>query len=58
MVDNRIKKHSILTTEEKERVNYFWNNEILYGIIDKPISSSLISNGTKVFGHYLKDQSP
>jgi glycine/D-amino acid oxidase-like deaminating enzyme len=34
MVENQIKKHPILTTEEKERGLFFWNNQSLFGIID------------------------
>jgi len=58
MVNNRIKKHPILTTEEKEQVHFFWINESLSGINGEPISSSLIANGIHVFGHHPKDQSP
>ena len=58
MVDNRIKKHPILTTEGKERVHFFWINESLSGIKGEPISSSLIANGIHVFGHHPKDHSP
>jgi sarcosine oxidase, subunit alpha len=58
MVENRIKKHPILTTEEKERVNFFWNNQSLSGIKSEPLSSALIANGIHVFGHHPKDNSP
>lgn len=59
MKNNRIKSHPILTYPDSQPITFLWNNKELIGYSHETISSALIANGIKVFGHHHhKDQSP
>ncbi|MGD8564535.1 MAG: FAD-dependent oxidoreductase, partial [Desulfarculaceae bacterium] len=58
MSDNRIKEHPILEVPKGKLVRFTWNGQEMQGKAKEPISSALIANGVKVFGHHHKDHSP
>lgn len=57
-IDARIKKHPVLTVEERETVQFFFEGKKLIAKKDEVISSALFANGIKVFGKHSTDGSP
>jgi sarcosine oxidase subunit alpha len=53
----RITKHPILEIPEKKEVAFTWNGQKLTGYEGEMISSALIANGIRIFGHHAKDGS-
>ncbi|MCD4817193.1 MAG: FAD-dependent oxidoreductase [Candidatus Cloacimonetes bacterium] len=57
MAENRILKHPVLSVPIHEDVTFYWNNKPLIAKKNEMISSALIANGIKIFGHHPKDNS-
>ncbi|PID28547.1 MAG: sulfurtransferase [Candidatus Cloacimonadota bacterium] len=55
-MDTRIKEHSVLNVEEKEKIQFYWNNTLLTAGKGEVIASALFANGIKIFGHNHKNQ--
>jgi sarcosine oxidase subunit alpha len=53
----RITKHPILEIPERREVAFTWNGQELTGYEGEMISSALIANGIRIFGHHAKDGS-
>jgi NADPH-dependent 2,4-dienoyl-CoA reductase/sulfur reductase-like enzyme/Fe-S-cluster-containing hydrogenase component 2/bacterioferritin-associated ferredoxin len=58
MASYRITKHPILEIPEKKQVTFTWNGKKLDGFEGEMISSALLANGIRIFGHHHKDNSP
>ncbi len=54
----RIKKHPILQSETRKRVNFFFNGRKLSAFEGEILSSALFANGIKIFGYHRKDDAP
>ncbi len=57
MDSNRIYEHPVLSIEEREEIQFYWNKTPLKAKRGEVISSALFANGIKVFGHHPKDGS-
>ena len=55
MEQQRIHEHPVLDVPVKEDVKFYWNNESLTAKVGEVISSALMANGIKTFGHHHKD---
>ncbi|MDD4310627.1 MAG: FAD-dependent oxidoreductase, partial [Candidatus Cloacimonetes bacterium] len=53
--DKRITSHPILSIPEMDEIGFYWNGTKLQARRNEMISSALIANGVKVFGHHHKD---
>lgn len=58
MTEFRIKQHPILPIVPRETLEFFWQDQKLTSYLGETISSALIANGIRVFGHHPKDGSP
>lgn len=58
MTEFRIKKHPILDVPERKEIKFSWSGKKLTGFEGETISSALIANGIRIFGHHHKDNSP
>jgi NADPH-dependent 2,4-dienoyl-CoA reductase/sulfur reductase-like enzyme/Fe-S-cluster-containing hydrogenase component 2/bacterioferritin-associated ferredoxin len=58
MANNRISDHPILPIHHGKSINFYWQDQLLTGYEEETISSALIANGIKIFGHHHKDGSP
>ena len=58
MNKKRITKHPILKIPKKKNVEFTWNGNKLTGYEGEMISSALIANDIKIFGHHPRDNSP
>jgi NADPH-dependent 2,4-dienoyl-CoA reductase/sulfur reductase-like enzyme/Fe-S-cluster-containing hydrogenase component 2/bacterioferritin-associated ferredoxin len=54
----RITKHPVLEIPESKEISFSWNGKKLSGYEGEMISSALFANGTQIFGHHPKDNSP
>ena len=57
MDTNRIQKHPILPSKDCDKINFYWNKTPLTACRGEVISSALMANGIKIFGHHEKDGS-
>ncbi len=57
MDTNRIQKHPILPQKECDKITFYWNKTPLTACRGEVISSALMANGIKIFGHHEKDGS-
>ena len=58
MSKNRITEHPILKVPKREKITFKFNGKDLTAKKGDIISSALIANGIKIFGHHPKDGSP
>jgi NADPH-dependent 2,4-dienoyl-CoA reductase/sulfur reductase-like enzyme/Fe-S-cluster-containing hydrogenase component 2/bacterioferritin-associated ferredoxin len=56
-MENRITEHPVLPIPQKEDITFYWQKEPVKAKKGEMISSALIANGIKVFGHHHKDGS-
>ena len=57
MKRGRISVHPILDIDDKERITFFWNNDLYWGEKGEMIASALIANGIHIFNHHYRDGS-
>ncbi|MBN2829777.1 MAG: (2Fe-2S)-binding protein, partial [Candidatus Cloacimonetes bacterium] len=55
MEQQRIQEHPVLDVPVKEEIKFYWNGEALTAKVGEVISSALMANGIKTFGHHHKD---
>ena len=55
MITNRITEHPVLSVPEPSEVVFYWNKTPMKARKGEMISSALVANGVKVFGHHHKD---
>lgn len=58
MIEYRIREHPILPVPPRPTVECSWNSQPMIGIEGETISSALLANGIRVFGHHHKDGAP
>ncbi len=58
MTNSRITNHPILSIPQQKPITFFWQEKPLIGNEGETISSALIANEIKIFGHHHKDGSP
>jgi NADPH-dependent 2,4-dienoyl-CoA reductase/sulfur reductase-like enzyme/Fe-S-cluster-containing hydrogenase component 2/bacterioferritin-associated ferredoxin len=56
-MENRITEHPVLPIPQKEEITFYWQKNPIKAKKGEMISSALIANGIKVFGHHHKDGS-
>lgn len=56
-MENRITEHPVLPIPQKEDITFYWKKAPIKAKKGEMISSALIANGIKVFGHHHKDGS-
>ncbi len=57
MDTNRIHEHPILPQKECDKITFYWNKTPLTACRGEVISSALMANDIKIFGHHEKDGS-
>ncbi len=57
MDTNRIHEHPILPQKACDKITFYWNKSPLTACRGEVISSALMANGIKIFGHHEKDGS-
>ncbi len=55
MEQQRIHQHPVLDVPEKKEIKFYWDNQCLIAKEGEVISSALMANGIKTFGHHHKD---
>ncbi len=55
MEQQRIHEHPVLDVPEKKEIKFYWDNQCLTANEGEVISSALMANGIKTFGHHHKD---
>lgn len=58
MANYRIEKHPILAIPPAEAIEFSWQGAKLEARTGETITSALLANGIKIFGHHPKDGSP
>jgi sarcosine oxidase, subunit alpha len=58
MSNNRIVRHPILSVNECQEIEFFWQGNRITAHADETIASALIANGIHIFGHHHRDHSP
>ena len=58
MSQHRIEKHPILDIPDRKVIRFKWEGKSLEGYEGETISSALMANGIRIFGHHHKDNSP
>lgn len=56
-MENRITEHPVLSIPQKENITFYWQKTPIQAKKGEMISSALIANGIKVFGHHHRDGS-
>ncbi len=57
MNDNRIVEHPVLPVEQREEITFYWDGTPYKAKRGEVISSALIANNIRIFGHHHKDES-
>ncbi len=58
MNNNRIEAHPIKEIDKKDKIPFYWDNNLFYGVKGDTIASALIANNIQIFNYHPKTNRP